>query len=207
MPMFEVGGRIERCIEDMWFAAIIEGVNLTRKLLKIRFLDDGNVEEGVPMADCRRSDEENGGGSGSLRHSFEDMKINEEFKDRRNGMKTGGGDYEYGVEGKGSGYDSKWGGSTPPRTPPSPAGRPGACISKAHTLRKPLFGLIEDDCHIRQVSMPVVTLHDADSSGGGSNGRARGSDHSSKDANAEADMASMAAGGGLRALRFLKDKA
>jgi hypothetical protein len=202
--MFEVGGRIERCIEDMWFAAIIEGVNLTRKLLKIRFLDDGNVEEGVPMADCRRCDEDNGS---SLRSSFEDMKINEEFKDRRNGIRGSAvGDYEYAVEGKGSGFDSKWGGTTPPRTPPSPAGRPGACISKSHTLRKPLFGLIEDDCHIRQVSMPVVTLHDSTHSGGGQ-GVGGGLYHNSKDANAEVDTASMAAGGGLRALRFLKDKA
>ena len=67
MPLHQVGDMIERQIENMWFGAIIESVNLTRRMLKVRYLDDGNIEDGVPMSECRRVNE-GGGEDGEGKH-------------------------------------------------------------------------------------------------------------------------------------------
>jgi len=151
MPMFQVGDAIERNIEDMWFSAIIEGVNLTRRQLKIRFLDDDNIEEGVPMADCRPRNVEVYEG---------DFEGNYETK---------GHDYKGGEENK-----------------------IGVSVGKKDTLKKPLAGLIEDDCKQRAESIPVIVLH---------------STADTEDAIIlHGEESRMAAGGGLRALRFLKDR-
>jgi hypothetical protein len=147
MPMFQVGDVIQRCIEDMWFTAVIESVNLTRRMLKVRYTDDGNIEENVPMADCRQ-------------------QLAAEAKES--------------YESKG-GNESKWG----------EEGKLGIAVGKNETLKKPLLGLIEDDSHVREASVPVVVVH-----------------HTADTEDAivlHGEENRMAAGGGLRALRFLKD--
>jgi len=153
MPMFQVGDAVERNIEDMWFSAIIEGVNLTRRQLKIRFLDDDNVEEGVPMADCRPRNVEvyEGESKGNYETRRHDCKRGEDRD-----------------------------------------GKSGVSVGKKDTLKKPLAGLIEDDCKQRAQSVPVVVLH---------------STADTEDAIIlHGEESRMAAGGGLRALRFLKDR-
>ena len=149
--MFKVGEVVERNLEDMWFLAVIEGINLTRRQLKLRYLDDDNVEEGVPMTECRLQNAEGCG---------DESKGNYESK----------------------GYDFKSGEEY----------RSGVSIGKEDTLKKPLRGMIEDDWKLRAASVPVVVVH------------------SSADTDdaiiLHGEESRMAAGGGLRALRFLKDR-
>lgn len=151
MPMFQVGDAVERNIEDMWFSAIVEGVNLTRRQLKVRYLDDNNIEEGVPMTDCRQRNVEvyEGESKGNYESKGHDYK--------------GGEDYKSGIS-----------------------------IGKKETLKKPLLGMIEDDCKLREASVPIVVLHN---------------NTDTEDAIIlHGEESRMAAGGGLRALRFLKDR-
>ena len=74
--MYQVGDRVERCIEDMWFAAMVEGVTLTRKMVKLRYFDDDNVEDNVPMAEVRRIDL-----SESKEGAYESKGSGSEYKD------------------------------------------------------------------------------------------------------------------------------
>jgi len=163
MPLHQVGDIIERQIENMWFGAIIESVNLTRRSLKVRYLDDGNIEDGVPMSECRRmGDEGNGvGGEGKDGENYESKGIESKWESKHSEKHEG---------------DTK-----------------GSCVAKKDTLLKPLAGLIEDDCNERSRAVSVAQIH--------------------KSADTEdaiilhGEESRMAAGGGLRALRFLKDKA
>jgi len=151
MPMFQVGDAVERNIEDMWFSAIVEGVNLTRRQLKVRYLDDDNIEEGVPMTDCRQRNVEvyEGESKGNYESKGHDYKGGEVYKS-------------------------------------------GISIGKKETLKKPLLGMIEDDCKLREASVPIVVLHN---------------NTDTEDAIIlHGEESRMAAGGGLRALRFLKDR-
>ena len=158
MPLYQVGDIIERQIEQMWFAAVVESVNLTRRSLKLRYLDDGNIEDGVPMVDCRR---------------------NEDDSESKNGT----GNYES------KGFDSKW---ESKHSEVHAGDTKGTCVSKDKQLLKPLAGLIEDDAHERDQQIPVAKIH---------------KDSDTEDAIIlHGEEAAMAAGGGLRALRFLKDK-
>ena len=162
MPLHQVGDMIERQIENMWFGAIIESVNLTRRMLKVRYLDDGNIEDGVPMSECRRVNE-GGGEDGEGKHD---------------------GNYES------KGIESKW---ESKHSEKHEGDTKGSCVAIKDTLLKPLAGLIEDDCNERSRSATVAKIH--------------------KSADTEdaiilhGEESRMAAGGGLRALRFLKDKA
>jgi hypothetical protein len=166
MPLFQVGDTIERCIEDIWFIATIEGVNLTRRNLKLRYLDDGNMEENVPMPECRRIGENSSNmeAEGKDEASFETKgdkaSDDENIKKKRNFT------------------ESKMDGTQ--------------CVSKKDTLKKPLAGLIEDDFEIRANHKHHTKVH---------------SSSDTEDAIIlHGEEKHMAAGGGLRALRFLKDK-
>jgi hypothetical protein len=64
-------------------------------------------------------------------------------------------------------------------------------VKKGETLMKPLAGLIDDDCDMREEKMPTAILHTSDDTEDGATIVLHGAE------------AQMAAGGGLRALRFL----
>lgn len=72
--------------------------------------------------------------------------------------------------------------------------RKGQILKKGETLMKPLAGLIDDDSADREERIPTAIIHTSDDTEDGKTIILHG--HESK----------MAAGGGLRALRFLGDK-
>jgi len=53
MDDIKVGNIVDRMIEGCWFPA--EVMNIKRHLLSLRYLDDGNVEEMVPLDEVRPS--------------------------------------------------------------------------------------------------------------------------------------------------------
>lgn len=56
MNAFRPGCTIERHIEGMWFAAVIETADHKDCSVTVKYIDDGNVEEGVPFDEIRRAD-------------------------------------------------------------------------------------------------------------------------------------------------------
>jgi hypothetical protein len=53
---YRVGASILRNIDGMWFSAVIENVESKTRQYKIRYTDDGNVEDCVPEEDLRLAD-------------------------------------------------------------------------------------------------------------------------------------------------------
>jgi hypothetical protein len=47
------GDVIERNIEGIWFEAVLEEIDNKRKVVYLKYLDDGNREESVPFAEIR----------------------------------------------------------------------------------------------------------------------------------------------------------
>ena len=161
MPLYQVGDLIERQIESMWFQAVVEGVNLTRRSLKIRYIDDGNIEDGVAVVDCRRV-EDNDSSEGKDGSFFESK-----------------------------GFESKWDENASKYDRNNDSGK-GVSISKEKQLKKPLAGLVDDDSHLREQHVTKAIIHSC---------------ADTEDAIIlHGEESRMAAGGGLRALRFLKDK-
>lgn len=54
--MLRAGCVVERLIEGMWFAAIIEHADAKDQSLTLKYCDDGNVEEMVPFDEVRMAD-------------------------------------------------------------------------------------------------------------------------------------------------------
>ena len=56
MPMvrYKVGDRVERNIEGMWFLAQIEKYHASNETIDVRYLDDGNQEEGIHVSEVRK---------------------------------------------------------------------------------------------------------------------------------------------------------
>ena len=50
---FNIGGYVERIIEDMWFVARVERIDEVRQQVTLRYVDDDNIEERVPFDDIR----------------------------------------------------------------------------------------------------------------------------------------------------------
>lgn len=47
------GDIIERNIEGIWFEAVIEEIDNKRKVVYLKYLDDGNREDSVPFTEIR----------------------------------------------------------------------------------------------------------------------------------------------------------
>ena len=47
------GSLVERIIDGMWFVAIIEAIDESHCEVKLRYVDDGNIEERVPFDEVR----------------------------------------------------------------------------------------------------------------------------------------------------------
>lgn len=54
MVDFRSGDYIERNIEGMWFTAIVEKVHDRYQSVDVKYLDDGNTEQSVPMNEVRK---------------------------------------------------------------------------------------------------------------------------------------------------------
>ena len=50
---FQVGNLVERAIDGMWFLANVEFYDDYNQELRLRYIDDGNVEERVPVDEVR----------------------------------------------------------------------------------------------------------------------------------------------------------
>jgi hypothetical protein len=50
---FRQGDKIERHLEGMWFAAIVEKVYPKDEEVTLKYIDDGNVETNVPFEEIR----------------------------------------------------------------------------------------------------------------------------------------------------------
>lgn len=51
--MYAIGSTIERVIDGMWFAAEVVAVDEREREIRIRYIDDGKVETGVPLEEVR----------------------------------------------------------------------------------------------------------------------------------------------------------
>ena len=150
---FKVGQMIERDIEEMWFKAVVEevtGPRGPRQQLRIRYVDDGNIEKDVLASECRPFEESVYAGSREMKGAGLDIEEQEKRKSQ--------------------------------------------VVRKEATLMKPLAGLIDDDSVDRGERVPTAIIHTSDDTEDGNTIILHG--HESN----------MAAGGGLRALRFLGDK-
>ena len=52
-----VGSRVERCLEGTLFLAVVQELYPKLEEAKLCYLDDGNVEDGVPLSDLRLYEE------------------------------------------------------------------------------------------------------------------------------------------------------
>ena len=150
---FSVGTLVERVIDGIWFVAKVEFFDDFNRELRLRYTDDDNVEERVPVEDVRLAPDnanlhrDNQYSNNINNNDYDNFSSPVEFSNDK------------------SIYDND-------------------------TLLKPLKGLIDDDANIRRAHRPTVIMHsNTDSEGAiilnGAENR-------------------LAAGGGLRALRYLR---
>lgn len=52
-----IGSRVERCLEGTYFLAVVQELYPKLHEAKLCYLDDGNVEDDVPLSDLRLADE------------------------------------------------------------------------------------------------------------------------------------------------------
>jgi hypothetical protein len=54
--VYQAGSKVERCIEGMWFDAVVERADHKDGSVTVKYVDDGNVEEDIPFDEVRRAD-------------------------------------------------------------------------------------------------------------------------------------------------------
>ena len=147
---FSVGTLVERVIDGIWFIAKVEFFDDFNRELRLRYTDDDNVEERVPVEDVRLAPDK------ANLHRNNQYSNNFDYNNVSSPIEFSNGNF----------------------------------VDDKDTLLKPLKGLIDDDANIRRAHRPTVIMHsNTDSEGAiilnGAENR-------------------LAAGGGLRALRYLR---
>lgn len=174
---FVVGDIIERSIDDLNFIAIIETINYRSKTVSITYLDDLNTEDNVP---------------------FDEINLIPNFNKKESKL------YQNYLEEKELSNNDTTLNSPRPKT------------RGADTLPRPLAGLVEDDYETRNNFIPTVSFHNKEN-------KIKNISYDSEDSKdnhekrivKDADDLELivmngaenklAAGGGLRALRYLKN--
>ena len=186
---------VERQIEGEWFAAVIEEIDEKKENLRLYYLDDGNVEDCVPLVEVRlthklESEEKLALSNQSDCKNYSTISSSSSSSSSSDGSIASSRSSSKGIVDEGSGGR---GSSTNTSSSSSSSSKFAAADvkpSRKDTLPKPLAGLVEDDSEARSTNRPTIVIHDC----------------------AETEQAiiingaenKLAAGGGLRALRYLK---
>jgi hypothetical protein len=68
MVRYKVGDQVERNIEGMWFVAVVERCSSSNDSVDIKYLDDGNREDGVHTSEIRKHASSNSIGDENLQN-------------------------------------------------------------------------------------------------------------------------------------------
>lgn len=160
--VFQPGCDVERIIDDVWYKGVLGEVDAELEEATVVY-DDGNTEPSVSFDDLRLYRPGDGAGAPII--------------GSKNGYIHSSASSSSGSGGRGSASDANGKEAKAPRV---------------ETLRKPLAGLVEDDCEDRNSHATFSVVH-----------------HSADTEEAiilNGAENELAAGGGLRALRFIRKK-